>query len=341
MDTRFLDSFVAVVDCGSIAEAARRMNLTPAAVAQRLRAIERELGQTLVARSGRTIQITPAGLAVLDAARALVSSARDLRAIAARGVPAGKLRLGATATALTGLLPGIIAALRSQYPGVEYFVRPGASVDLYHLALSGELDAALIVRPQFALPKSVEWTALRHEPLVCIAPGDSPNEPPHALLRRLPFIRYDRNQWGGRIVDEYLRAHGLKVREVLELDALDAIAAMVHRGLGASVVPDWAPPWPEGLRLRKSVLRGSQSREIGILWRRSGARLAAVEAFVQVGAAGFEDPKGRPAQEFQEYDNADNLHYQSQFQRGDDGRHGRGAGAAGGAGRAAIRLPDQ
>ncbi|MFV0334805.1 MAG: LysR family transcriptional regulator [Tropicimonas sp.] len=291
MDTHFLDSFVTVADCGSIAEAARRMNLTPAAVAQRLRAIERELGQTLVTRSGRNIQVTPAGLAVLDAARALVSGARDLRAIAAQGVPAGKLRLGATATALTGLLPGIIAALRGRHPEVEYFVRPGASVDLYHLALSGELDAALIVRPHFAIPKSVGWTVLRREPLVCIAPADSPDDDPHLLLQRLPFIRYDRNQWGGKIVDDYLRDHDLTVREVLELDALDAIAAMVHRGLGASILPDWAPPWPEGLRLRKTVLHDSPQREIGILWRRSGARLAAVEALVQVATSAF---AGRP-----------------------------------------------
>ena len=45
MDTRFLDSFVTVVDGGSIAEAARRLNLTPAAVAQRIRALESEIGR--------------------------------------------------------------------------------------------------------------------------------------------------------------------------------------------------------------------------------------------------------------------------------------------------------
>lgn len=293
MDTRFLDSFIAVVDCGSIAEAARRMNLTPAAVAQRLRTVEQELNQTLVSRSGRTIQVTPAGLAILDAARSLVSSARDLRAIAAQGVPAGKLRLGATATALTGLLPAIIAELHSRHAAVEYFVQPGASVDLYHLAVSGELDAALIVRPQFAIPKSVEWTPLRQEPLVFIASSDAPDAHPHELVQRLPFLRYDRGQWGGKIVDDYLRAHGLMVKEILELDALDAIAAMVHRGLGVSIVPDWAPPWPEGLRLRKTVLDESAAREMGIIWRRSGARLAAVEAFVEVGTSVF-DQQAKP-----------------------------------------------
>ena len=65
---------------------------------------------------------------------------------------------------------------------------------------------------------------------------------PLEVIRRHPFIRYDRNQWGGQIVDRFLRQQGLKVREWLELDALDAIAALVSRGLGIAIVPDWAPP---------------------------------------------------------------------------------------------------
>ncbi|MFL6719014.1 MAG: LysR family transcriptional regulator, partial [Burkholderiaceae bacterium] len=54
MDTRFLESLVTVVEQGSIAEAARRLNLTPAAITQRIQALERELGTALLMRSGRT-----------------------------------------------------------------------------------------------------------------------------------------------------------------------------------------------------------------------------------------------------------------------------------------------
>jgi DNA-binding transcriptional LysR family regulator len=60
MDTKFLDSFVTVVDHGSIAEAARRLNLTPGAVAQRVRALEEEIGAALLIRSGRTVRPTEA-----------------------------------------------------------------------------------------------------------------------------------------------------------------------------------------------------------------------------------------------------------------------------------------
>ena len=285
MDIRFLETFIAVAECGSIAGAARRMNLTSAALAQRLHRLEEDLGQSLVTRSGRTVQPTPAGLSMLEAARDLVAGVRDLRAVAANGKPAGQLRLGATATALTGLLPGIIAQLHHRYPAIEYFVQPGASVDLYHRTVAGDLDAALIVKPQFALPKIVSWLSLRHEPLLFVAPAGYPFTNPREMLRHRPFIRYDRKQWGGQIVDKYLRDHDLKVREMLELDALDAIATLVSRGLGVSILPDWTPPWPQGLRLRKVALDGADSREMGIIWRRTGAHSAAIDAFVQASLA--------------------------------------------------------
>lgn len=280
MDTRFLESFIMVAECGSVAEAARRLNLTPAALAQRLRALERDLGHPLVMRSGRTVRPTEEGLAILDHAQSLVDSTRDLRAIAANGVPAGQLRLGATATAMTGILPDVIARLGAEYPEIEYFVQPGSSVDLYHRLLDGALDAALLVEPKFTLPKSVDWMTIRHEPLVLLSPESAAVDDLPALFARMRFIRYDRNQWGGQIVEKYLRDKGLNAQEWLELDALDAIAAMVAKGLGIAIVPDWGPPWPGGLRLRKTLLPDGEVRKTGVLWCRSGARQAAVSAFV-------------------------------------------------------------
>jgi len=69
MDTRFVQSFLMAVDRGSIAEAARRLNLTAPAIAKRIRALESEVGAVLVKRSGRTIRATEAGAAIIEHAR--------------------------------------------------------------------------------------------------------------------------------------------------------------------------------------------------------------------------------------------------------------------------------
>lgn len=281
MDVRFLESFVVVVESGSVAAAARRLGLTPAAVAQRLDTLQEDIGQTLVTRVGRTVQPTESGLAILEHARSLVDGTRNLRAIAAGDQPEGQIRLGAIATALTGLLPDIISRLSASYPLIKYFVRPGSSLDLYQSVIDGNLDAAIIVQPPFQPPKSTGWLELREDALVMIAPESLPLESIDDAVKKYPFIRYDRNQWGGQLVDRYLRQHRLKVREWLELDALDAIAALVNRGLGISIVPDWAPPWPEGLRLRKLPLCGCDVRRTGLLWNKSGAQIACTRALIE------------------------------------------------------------
>ena len=101
MDTRFLQSFLYVVETGSIAGAARRLDLTPASVAQRIKALEAELGSTLIRRSGRTVQPTLAGSRILERSKRVLDELRDLRSVASdTHMPAGPLRLGATPTGL-------------------------------------------------------------------------------------------------------------------------------------------------------------------------------------------------------------------------------------------------
>ena len=285
MDTRFLESFVTVADKGSIAEAARRLNLTPAAVAQRIHALESEIGARLLSRSGRTVRVTEAGAAILSRARNFVQEVRDLRSIASEGT-SGELRLGAVSTAISGLLPDVLASMTEKYPQIEIYILPGTSAELYQKVVSGDLDAALIAQPPFAIPKACAWRVFRDEPLVVLTPASKRFRDPHTALATEPFIRYDRNNWGGRLVDGYLRQAGIRPHDRFELDGLEAIAVLVDRGLGVSLVPDWAPPWPEGLSLAKwPVANQSFTRRMGLVWTRASLRVRLVNAFLEAAAA--------------------------------------------------------
>src|SRR6478736_5006378 len=93
MDTRFLASLVTVIECGSIAEAARRLGVTPAAIKQRVRAVETEVGAALLVRSGRVVRPTVAGAALLDRARLIIDGVRDLTSIGASDNLRGEIRL--------------------------------------------------------------------------------------------------------------------------------------------------------------------------------------------------------------------------------------------------------
>lgn len=290
METQFLSTFVMVVERGSMAAAARLLNITPAAVAQQIRTLERELGTTLIARAGRTVTATEAGTRIIAAARQLLRGTADLRATANDNATAGELRLGAGTNALTGILPDILARMVVRFPQINVFIKPGYSPELYRAVENGDIDAAIVLQAPFTLPKTCNWQLLREEPLVVLAPERMAGRDPHELLSTQPFIRYDRNQWGGHQVDQYLHMVGIKPRERFELNALNAIAVMVDRGLGVSLVPDWARPWPEGLRLVRIALpQAFAPRCIGVLWTRSTIRIRLVKAFLQEAQAASSD----------------------------------------------------
>jgi DNA-binding transcriptional LysR family regulator len=282
MDTRFVQSFLMVVELGSVAEAARRLNLTPAGVAQRVRALEAELGAALLTRVGRTVRPTEAGSAVYQRADGVLQAIRELKAAATLDVGAGEVRFGAISTALTGILPKVIKRMSELYPQIAIFVAPGTSVELYERVTSGDLDAAIVVEPPFPVPKECDWQLMREEPLALIAPGNTDMSDPHRLLIEQPFVRYDRNHWGGRLADSYLRHCGISPRDRFELDALEAIAVMVDGGLGISLVPDWAQPWPAGLSLAKWIIHDPAfTRRIGLIWNRSSLQLRLIKSLVQ------------------------------------------------------------
>ena len=282
MDVRFLQSFVIVVDSGSLAEAARRLDLTPAAVATRIKALEDGLGTALVRRAGRTVKATEAGMKILEHARRVLRDVRDLHAIANDDAPLGELRLGASASALTGLLPPVLKRLYARHPKLALYIEPGTSSHLYHSVTTGVLDAAVIVEPHFTLPKACEWRVLVEEPLCVLVPLAMAGRDALEVLATEPFIRYDRAMWGGRLADRYLRERQIRPRERIEIDALSAIAVLVHQGLGVSLLPDWTPPWPEGLQIVRLALPPPVPvRRMGLVWTAQGPRAALARTLCQ------------------------------------------------------------
>ncbi|MBO9535504.1 LysR substrate-binding domain-containing protein [Herbaspirillum sp.] len=239
MDSRYLKSLVAVIDSGSIADAARAEGLTAAAVSQRIQALERMLGFALLSRAGHAAKATDACLALLPRARRIVREVALLAGDADDAGLTGTLRIGAISTALTGMLPAALRMLTQQAPGLRPSIIPGTSRSLYQALLAGEIDAAILVAPPFELPKTLNALTLRREELVLLAQrklrGDAAT-----LLRTQPYIRYDPSAWGGRPAQRYLDDQGLQPALLCDLDALETIAMLVADGVGVSLAPRWS-----------------------------------------------------------------------------------------------------
>jgi DNA-binding transcriptional LysR family regulator len=239
-------------------------------------------GTPLLTRSGRTVQPTPAAASILLLARNVQREVQDLKSIATGGVLSGELRLGATPTLICGLVPDVLYRFAKVYPQIDVRISRNNSTELYAKLMDGEIDAAFTSHPSFALPKTCGWKLLREEPFVVLTPRSMRPRHPHAILSSEPFIRLDRKVYAGQMIDDYLRKAGIHPNERLEMDGPEAIAVMVDRGLGVSLLPDWPPPWPEGLKLRKIALPDHACvRRIGLLWLRASLRSGLIRALLQ------------------------------------------------------------
>jgi DNA-binding transcriptional LysR family regulator len=147
-------------------------------------------------------------------------------------------------------------------------VVPGLSVELINLVDAGEIDLAVMIRPPFSLQSDLRWTTLALEPYRLIVPRGMLGEDWAALLSSQPFIRYDRSSFGGRQVDRFLRQMHFTLREVCELDELDAIIKLVEKGVGVALVPQTSAhqPWPKGVRAL-DLGQHTFHRDIGLIHR--------------------------------------------------------------------------
>lgn len=257
MDTRFLESLIAVVECGSIAGAARMQGLTAAAISQRIQTLERDIGCELLSRAAHTAKPTEACLSLIPRARKLVSAADALKDdIDASGL-SGTLRIGAISTALTGLLPSALRKLAEIAPQVKPLITPGTSQVLYDALLSENLDAAILVEPPFHIAKTLEIDTLRKEPLLFLSKSADARSVDEILTTE-PYICYDSRSWGGRLAERYLTDNDLQPVTLCELDALEAIHILVAKGMGVSLVPNWAGQQSEQNQLTATLIEGDR-----------------------------------------------------------------------------------
>src|SRR3954447_3239236 len=131
MELRQLQYLVAVVDEGSFTKAATKARVAQPGVSAQIRRLERELGQTLLDRSGGTVRVTAAGAAVLPYARAAMAAVAAMRdtVAALTGVTRGHVTVGIVGSIASPRLdlPALLAAFHHKHPGLEVTVTEAPS----------------------------------------------------------------------------------------------------------------------------------------------------------------------------------------------------------------------
>ena len=120
MQLRHLETFLAIVDGGTLTAAATTLYKTQAAISQDLKALESALGVEVIDRTGQRVQVTAAGLALIPMARRVLSEVADTEAEMAR------IRAGERPIVRIACLPSVslrVSALTAQFAQQRHDVR--------------------------------------------------------------------------------------------------------------------------------------------------------------------------------------------------------------------------
>ena len=149
MEFRQLQHFLAVAEEGNFHRAAARVNLTQQAVSKSLAQLEAKLGVRLLDRTRQSVALTTFGELLLPHARTITAEVRqfDDSLAATLGTRTGALRIGATPTPLSHLLPAALRQLRLARPKLKIAVEQGSFERLSSMLLQGQLEAVLSSEP--------------------------------------------------------------------------------------------------------------------------------------------------------------------------------------------------
>ncbi len=287
MTIRLLRTLVAIADTQTFSAAAKVVHVTHAAVSQQMQALEADLGITLFNRSTRTPELTPVAHQIVAKARKLIADYDDLvPSVLGDGGLTGVITLGALRTTLTGLMPQAMAALKSKFPTIGLHIRPGLTGTLIVEIERGNLDAAVVTKPNL-MPVGVVFRELTQEPMQLIAAIEEPEDDPIQLLKTRPFIRFNRNAVVGTLIDNWILSKRIRVSETMELDSPEAIASMVHANLGVSIVPDLAVKPQDAVAVKQLGLgKDAPKRTLGLIHQENHIKMQAIdelyEALAQV-----------------------------------------------------------
>lgn len=282
--------FCDLVETGSFSRAAEKNFVTQSAVSQRLRALERQYGQTLVERGqGRgAARPSPAGSLLYDGARRLLREAGVLEE-QLRGLSdevAGTVRVATVYSVGLHALPPRLKPFLASHPRVNVHLEYKQTGEVYKDVGAGSVDVGIVACP--APRRGVEIVPFEEEEMVLIC------APEHALSREsalrlsdldgLAFIGFADDIPTRRLVDEKLRAAGVRVRLSATFDNIETIKNLVEIGSGVGIVPADAVRQEERAGTLVAVPFAPPDafrRPTGLLLRTGGTRRAAVRAFVE------------------------------------------------------------
>ncbi|HEX7019470.1 MAG TPA: LysR family transcriptional regulator [Gemmatimonadaceae bacterium] len=240
LNLHHLRLFTAVVDEHGFGRAAVALRLSQPAISRAIAELERDVGVPLLDRSGKAVRLTNAGERLHERARELFGVERaaeqELREV--RGLERGVLRVAASTTIATYVLPALLGEFRASHPTVRISVLSANTRTVAKMLLEWRVDVALVEGP--VRHDRMDVRPWMNDELVLIA---SPahrfardGRAPLAELAGEPFIVREPGSGTRDVTHRALEAHGVRLERTMRLGGTEAIKQGVAAGLGLAFV---------------------------------------------------------------------------------------------------------
>lgn len=240
LNLNLLRSFYAVAEAGSVSRAAKLGYISQPALSKAVRELEKNVGIPLVERSARGVHLTEAGATLYEHAKMLFALEREAEEAMGshRNMDVGTLRIGASTTLITYVLPPLLARFHKLQPHLRFKTIRGNTRDVETLLGAYELDVALVEGPSHH-PRVQAWPWSEDE-LICVC------SPDHSLaqrdsvwpgqLRDYDWVMREEGSGTREVIENIFRPYNLPPAETLEVGGAEALKQAVAAGLGISIV---------------------------------------------------------------------------------------------------------
>ena len=240
INLNLLRSFYFVAEAGSISKAAEAAHISQPALSKAVRELEKQLGMPLMERTARGVVLTGAGEALREHARAIFELERAAEeAVAAhRNLEGGVLRIGASTTLSTYVLPPLLGEFARLHPHLTLRLARENTRHIEELLVSYRLDVAIVEGPPH--DERLLSRAWREEELVCVCAPDHPLSGRELVwpeeLRHHKWVVREEGSGTREVIERALRPHGLPPSDALEIGGAEAVKQAVAAGLGLAIV---------------------------------------------------------------------------------------------------------
>jgi DNA-binding transcriptional LysR family regulator len=285
MELYQLRSFVRVVRNGNLTRAAEELHLTQPAVSSQIKLLEEEIGDLLFERKGRGLVLTSAGRTLLTRAEQILALAEEARQEIASmtALEHGSISIGTNDSNCLHVLPEVIAAFKTEYPGVQIHLDNSHSSQVAQWVAEGRAEIGIVTLPILSRELLSDLLYEREDVLIC--PPDHPLAHQRAIrpadVAGYPLLMLHGGSVSHSRLTQLLTQVGAPLRQIMRVGSIEVIKRYVEIGLGISIVPSLnvAHELAES-RLHARNLDWLPRHHVGVIRRRNGYLSPAVHAFL-------------------------------------------------------------